>query len=207
MNDLESGKNIDSSVSDYMLNDEKTIRTFIAYNFNSDAIENIKTNQNKLKNELCDYFKWESYDKFHITLKFIGETDKEFLNRTKKALVESSSKFRTFKINICAFAGVFPDMDNPAVLWLGINDETGMLKKLAGFYDDSLNEYRIKPDGKIFNPHITIARTKNKKKRRQYYKIDFINTFIPVPMEIVIDKISIIHSDHGNYKKIFTVDL
>jgi len=103
--------------------------------------------------------RWVSSEKYHITLKFLGEISFNRLERIKKILYEIDKENIHFIMNINS-VGVFPSQKVPRVLWVGFNEKTGNLEKLYNFLEKSLDELGFKPEKRKFTPHITLARCK-----------------------------------------------
>ncbi len=98
-------------------------------------------------------------DDFHVTLRFLGEVMPDGVEVIKGAL--RAVKFLPFSFSLDSI-GFFPDEKTPKVVWIGIwpKEATIMLqqqieKQLEGLFDKFNRE-------KHFEPHITLARVKNK---------------------------------------------
>ena len=102
---------------------------------------------------------------FHLTLKFLGETDK------KQEIIQALEKikFKPFKLKTTKI-GVFPSENYIRVVWLGLGDNQD-LKQLQEDIEKTLGPFKFKKDFD-FHPHITLARIKFIK---QEEKQDFIN--------------------------------
>jgi len=88
---------------------------------------------------------------FHLTLKFLGETDK------KDEIVEvlKKIKFKSFKLNT-THIGVFPSENYIKVVWVGLDDNKDLIK-LQEDIEKTLEPFNFKKDFD-FHPHITLAR-------------------------------------------------
>jgi RNA 2',3'-cyclic 3'-phosphodiesterase len=95
-------------------------------------------------------------DNFHITLKFIGETDPVKIEAISGALEEIS--FEPFRLRV-AGTGSFPEGELARVLWIGLHD-TEPLARIASAVDRRLFTTGIPRDTRPFSPHLTIARVK-----------------------------------------------
>ncbi len=147
------------------------MRTFISLNIDGATKEKVSDIQTSviqnifLANEkLLDSIKWESKDKFHITLFFIGDVNKEKLKAIDNALSEIGSqlnfeelRFRTAGIN------AFPDLRYPRVIILDWINEDKKVFELSQKINSALGKIGYKSD-KQFHPHITLARVKRDKK-------------------------------------------
>ena len=93
-------------------------------------------------------------NKMHITVRFIGETDKE------KEIVEKLKKIRFGKFRCKVLGvGVFPSEHYVRVVWAAV-ESNGALEGLAKAVNDELKGFGI--SDKRFSTHITIARVKGK---------------------------------------------
>jgi RNA 2',3'-cyclic 3'-phosphodiesterase len=94
---------------------------------------------------------------FHITLRYIGETEAETLSHIQDCL-------RTVKAEPLTIStqgtGFFPNDKNPRVLWLGIKNNRE-LNELASAIDDQLSAIIERPREHPFHPHITLARLRS----------------------------------------------
>lgn len=101
--------------------------------------------------------RWVQIEQLHITLRFIGEVDETTFHHLADHLADVKGK--SFHIVVKGIDH-FPPRREPKVLWLGVtpDDQLRLLRKRI---DSSLMETGVKPEGRIFSPHITIARFKN----------------------------------------------
>ena len=101
--------------------------------------------------------KWVQPENMHLTLKFIGETPPENLQKLKEAIAKAIEKQRKFSFEVKGI-GAFPDLEKMRVLWAGITEESIFLTKLA----DKLELWTVSAgfaaSDKLFVPHLTIAR-------------------------------------------------
>lgn len=90
---------------------------------------------------------------FHITLKFIGETQK--VEEIKRAL--ASLRVPAFDVTFSR-TGFFPGERNPSVFWAGIQAPPE-LAQLASAVDGTLRPLGFEPERGPFQPHLTLARS------------------------------------------------
>ena len=102
--------------------------------------------------------KWDTPDKFHITLKFLGNVDLEKLTELSESLAAVTSKTVPFQLSY-NIVGAFPDLLHPKVIWAGaqMNDTLSSLQ-----HDIELACARLgfPTDTRAFHPHITLGRVK-----------------------------------------------
>uniref|UniRef100_A0A7V2ZKD2 RNA 2',3'-cyclic phosphodiesterase n=1 Tax=Ignavibacterium album TaxID=591197 RepID=A0A7V2ZKD2_9BACT len=127
--------------------------------------------------------KWESKDKIHLTLKFVGDIDDEKLPDIIKDL-EFLQEYKIQKLQLTGF-GFFFRFKEPKILWAGLkfSDE---LKLIAQRLDDYFTKFGIEKESRDFKPHLTLMRIKNnpgesfinKFKNSKFEPIDFQCTSI-----------------------------
>ena len=110
---------------------------------------------------------------FHLTLKFLGETDKkeEIIQKLEKI------KFKPFKLET-THIGVFPSENYIKVVWIGL-EENKVLMKLQEDVEKALAEFNFKKDFD-FHPHITLARIKFIKQEEKH---DFVEKLKQIKFE------------------------
>jgi len=94
----------------------------------------------------------------HFTEQFLGEVSEDMGRIISDAL--SSLDFSPLPISFASI-GVFPKPNFPRVIWIGTNDGVNELEKQAELIRSMLSQLGFSPD-KIFKPHVTIFRVKNK---------------------------------------------
>jgi len=100
--------------------------------------------------------RWTPMEQYHLTLRFIGDTDENMLARIQNRL--SDITHDRFSCNISGL-NVFPSRSKPCVLVVRI-EENPDLSALFEKVDGVLSETGVEKDRKPFRPHITIARFK-----------------------------------------------
>jgi len=149
------------------------MRLFIAINISKE----VKDYLFELKNEFRKLGKinFSGKNKYHITLKFLGEVKENKLEEIKDKL--SKVKFNSFETSLNELGNF-----NNRVLWVNLKPNNKVLE-LAKKIDEQLIEF---PNPHKFNDHITLARIKslksekefNKKLKTKVKKINFkINSF------------------------------
>jgi 2'-5' RNA ligase len=101
---------------------------------------------------------WTIPENWHITLFFLGNTEESAVAVLQQLIEESFSKIRVYQTELRG-VGVFPNTNNPKVLWLGLDD----LQPLISAYShlgESLQQNGFSFDQKPLKPHLTIARVK-----------------------------------------------
>ena len=103
--------------------------------------------------------KWETPEKLHITLKFLGKVDKETYKKLKDALKAELFDFASFKLSIKELS-VFPNYRKPRVIVLKLK-ECSHIKELQKRVENVCIDNGFNAEQRRFIPHITIGRVKS----------------------------------------------
>ncbi len=99
---------------------------------------------------------WVSPLNFHLTLKFIGETEPEREAQIRAVL--GQIRVEPFILGVSGL-GAFPERGNPKVVWAGVEPSHPRLFQLQHRVVDALFRLGIEPERRVYSPHITVART------------------------------------------------
>ncbi|MEW6171748.1 MAG: RNA 2',3'-cyclic phosphodiesterase [Bacillota bacterium] len=100
--------------------------------------------------------KWVETGNLHITVYFLGDTDRNLVGTLVDAVTRKVSGFRGFTLSLGG-VGVFPSLRKPRVLWVGLAD-FGPLVDLHRLIEKTVVALGFSPDDKPFSPHVTIGR-------------------------------------------------
>jgi 2'-5' RNA ligase len=144
-----------------------TERLFVAAEIPSDIIDRIVSFRNKVFDSAN--VKWEPVSKLHLTLKFLGDTDKEIIPEIEeilKKLLEGKAKIPT------AFTrfGAFYRNGEPKILWAGF-EATEELIKLRNEIEDNFQVLGFTKETRKFKPHLTLARLKGYEDKNKILKL------------------------------------
>lgn len=130
------------------------MRLFVAIDLTDEIRQRISEYITRLQDEfpLAAKAKWVRAESLHLTLKFIGSSDRidEIKGRLEKVQAKS---FEVFVRGV----GFFTPR-SPRIFWAGVhaNEE---LKQLAITVDGALVDVGIRKESDEYHPHITLART------------------------------------------------
>jgi 2'-5' RNA ligase len=110
---------------------------------------------------------WVREAGFHITLKFLGEVDSSQIGPIFSCMAETGQCYHPFSVTLCG-VGVFPHESSPRVLWVGIQDETGLLRQIQQTLEAGLAQIGYRPEDRPFAPHLTLARLKRVSRRGEF---------------------------------------
>jgi 2'-5' RNA ligase len=139
------------------MNDNLKIRTFIAVELPVEIKNKLKDFIDSLKKKIPgNNIKWVSANNIHLTLKFLGDTDRKTINKIGNSFEQYSIKFPFPKLQISK-TGTFPNENQPQVIWAGcsqpdelVNIYTNINKICASF--------NFPVEKRLFSPHITLGR-------------------------------------------------
>lgn len=93
---------------------------------------------------------------FHLTLKFLGDTDETLVKMISKKLEALTLEPMPYSFTK---PGVFPKMTNPRVVWFGVDSKN--LIQLVKDIDNITNSFGFTLEDKPFTGHLTLARIKD----------------------------------------------
>ncbi len=150
-----------------MLNNETSpknkIRAFICLDFPPEIIKESARIQAQIESKNLFTGKITEPENLHITLKFLGEIEKEKIETIKQKL--SKIKFSPLNLHLES-VGVFNFKGNPRILWLKVAGKE--IFNLQKQIDLSLKEEF--PPEKRFMSHLTIARIKFTKDKKYFFE-------------------------------------
>ena len=135
----------------------ETLRSFIALPTSLEARQSIADVQTSLKETQANV-KWESQEKFHITLIFLGTVAQSKLELLSTELAKSAQQFRSFPLTYVSI-GAFPNAHAPRVVWVGIQDNPVILG-LQAAVQKVCEGFGFPKEDRSFHPHITLGRMK-----------------------------------------------
>ena len=103
---------------------------------------------------------WVRPEGLHLTLRFLGDTDRVQEERIKMELKSSAARFGPMRI---AYEGVdsFGRGQTMSVVWLGVKDLSGKLSMLADAAESAVVACGFPREARKFSPHITLGRVRD----------------------------------------------
>jgi 2'-5' RNA ligase len=99
---------------------------------------------------------WVYSEQYHLTLRFIGEVDRETFLAVRQGL--GSVTARSFHLSLRGI-GCFPLRGDPETLWAGIPRNESLVR-LRHKIESQLGRNGVPPDTRKFFPHVTLARVR-----------------------------------------------
>ena len=120
--------------------------------------------------------KYTRPDNWHITLFFLGNTDESLIPVLEQMIALSFAENIMHYTNLKGI-GVFPNLHNPKVLWIGIENVDSLLAAHARL-ESLLLESGLGFDQKPLKPHLTIARVKRVGQPDSFDRLQHKNRFL-----------------------------
>ena len=102
-------------------------------------------------------------NKYHITLKFLGETNNITADKIISSFKNINISKEQIKYNLEGI-GAFPNTGRASVIWCGIKTKDDRLKTLHKEIENFAHNFDFKKDNREYKPHLTLARVKKNKK-------------------------------------------
>lgn len=136
------------------------MRTFIAVELQENIVDVVnKFLLNTMQEVKNNKVSWVKKENLHITIKFLGEIKENQVEIVEKILSEISKNIKSFEVEIKGI-GVFPNLNFPRILWIGIKDVTKSLLSLSSLVEEKLSKFGFLKENKEFTAHLTIGRVK-----------------------------------------------
>jgi 2'-5' RNA ligase len=134
-------------------------RLFIAIELPHDVLTKIGKVQNRLQGLAPERAaRWTRPEGIHLTLKFLGDTPTTQLDDLRAALDAAVIGHAPFDL-YAEQLGAFPDTHRPRVLWVGLHGDLDALRALQSAVEEHIAPLGVPPEGRGFQPHLTLART------------------------------------------------
>ena len=138
------------------------IRTFIAIELPDPLKASLVELQEELK-ERVPYrsVRWVQPQGIHLTLKFLGQTPVDQIERIAEALRSACAPLSSFTYTVGGL-GCFPNLRRPRVVWVGVQEPTGTLSGLQRAIEDACEEFGFRRERRGFHPHLTLGRLRDR---------------------------------------------
>ncbi len=142
-----------------------TVRSFLAINLSPETCLEIQEAVSRWS-YLGKGVKWVKPGNIHLTVKFLGNLIEDQVARVSKILRIICAGTVPFELELGS-PGVFPNLRNPRILWLGLNGQLDCLEEFRNHIEKTLAAQGFEADNRPFIPHITIGRIKGKPPSRE----------------------------------------
>ena len=185
------------------------IRAFIAVKISQEIQDKLAGIQDKLK-QADAQVSWVNPNNIHLTLKFLGDIQETQIPAILEAMTASAKTVSPFSMQI-GYAGAFPNLSFPRVIWIGVtDDEQGSLKALEADLSPRLETLGFQEEGGRFQPHLTLGRVRSQKKKSTLFRAieGIVNIWVGVsPVDALYLIRSELRSTGSEYTEIGKVNL
>ncbi len=134
--------------------------------------------------------KWVNPKNSHLTLKFLGETDKNLIENIKEDISKAGQKFQSINCKIIKIGG-FPNLIKPRVIWSGLETENDDLINLAEKIDHLMSQHGFEKENRRFKAHLTLGRVRG---RDIDHLTDYMQSYKFDEIPLVLNKLCLFKS-------------
>jgi 2'-5' RNA ligase len=136
------------------------IRAFIAIRLPESVLQAMGQAQETL-GRLGRGIRWVRKEGIHLTLKFLGDVDRDDVEKIQIAMERASEGSSSFVL-AGEGIGVFPDLRRPRVIWIGLSGDLQVLLALQAHLDSQLKGLGFPKEKRPFKGHLTLGRVKGR---------------------------------------------
>jgi 2'-5' RNA ligase len=142
------------------MSNDKAVRTFLAIELPAEIRQIVADIQNKLKRSCPFDIRWLKPESIHLTLKFFGNVSGDDIIALSRVAEQHSAVLAPLQLAVKKL-GVFPSLQRPRVLWIGLSGETAPLVTLHKKLEQGWADCGFAKEDRPFRPHLTIGRIKS----------------------------------------------
>ncbi len=139
-----------------------TVRAFIAIELDELLRHKLGDLQDRLRADLPPgLVRWVRPEGMHLTLKFLGDVPAAQVPEIAQAVQQACKEHAPFECTLSGL-GCFPNTARPRVVWVGIEEPSGVLAVLQRDVDRTVSALGFEPEQRRFHPHLTLGRVKSR---------------------------------------------
>ena len=135
------------------------IRAFVAIELPDEVRRGLAGLRKELQRDEHRFVKWVDPEAIHLTLKFLGDVPSGRVTEIARAIEVAAKAVTPFELEVSGL-GVFPNLKQVRVLWVGIGGDVDRLKELQRGIDAELASLGFAGEERPFVPHLTLARVR-----------------------------------------------
>ena len=136
------------------------IRSFVAVELPPPVRDRIAGVVRHLASRVDGGVRWSRPESLHLTLRFLGDIDAEFVPAVSDAVSRCASAARPFEVSLGGIGG-FKRLRAMRVIWMPVAGDPGPLTELYGALEGELETLGFARERRAFRPHITLGRVRD----------------------------------------------
>jgi RNA 2',3'-cyclic 3'-phosphodiesterase len=167
------------------------VRLFVALNLPKKERDRIHKASRALRDQELPV-RWVAADKYHLTLKFLGEVRQDRVPMIQHILTRVAAGSPPFVADINGF-GAFPTVRRPSVLWLGI-EPSPALRCLKQDVEWALADAGFERETRAFHPHLTLGRVESENGAGAFRGLDEMLAELPYEGSVQVKSFELMRS-------------
>jgi RNA 2',3'-cyclic 3'-phosphodiesterase len=151
----------------------ESVRAFLAFDIENQTVNHNLAHVQALAAKTGADLKLVEPENIHMTIRFLGDISLGLADKIYSEMQKVS--FRPFLVQLTGL-GVFPSLNFPRVLWVGITLGGDQLQNVFSQIEPRLQYLGLPPEKNAFNPHLTIARVRSAKSKEELAQLVTRNT-------------------------------
>ena len=140
-------------------------------------------------------------ENIHITLKFLGDTKEDLIEKIQEIINKSTEQINPFELKVKS-TGVFPNQNYIKVVWLGLENIEN-LEAISQKIDQETSKLGFEKEKRKFSAHVTVGRVRSAKNKDKLLQI--INKYQDVEFgTILVESIELKKSELTSQGPIYT---
>ena len=137
---------------------KKPLRLFLAVPVEQDILDTLVKAADRLRESRAPV-RWVRPEGMHLTVKFLGDTDRGKVQPLIQGLSRECMGVEPFPISVIGI-GAYPNLRRPRVIWAGVDEPSRTLLRLYEAVEDVCAPLGWEREKRKFSPHITVGRVK-----------------------------------------------
>ena len=136
-----------------------SLRVFLALELNDSIKKQLARLQQRLASSGADV-RWLNSRQIHLTMKFLGDISDKMAADICRLCQNVAAEFEPFEFEVSR-AGCFANHGKPRVLWVGVLDPSGSVRRLHERLEKTLAPLGLRRELRAFKPHVTLGRARS----------------------------------------------
>jgi 2'-5' RNA ligase len=166
------------------------IRLFVAITTPHAILPSLTSARDLLRKSRAEV-KWEPAKNLHCTVKFLGDTREDLVAPISEALAAIGNLTPQFGL-LFRDLGCFPGRHDPRIIWAGVENSDGGLKRLFEAVDHTMSGLGFAREPRAFHPHVTLGRVKGP--RRMPELLETMETITLLTPLVTIQEMELVKS-------------